>query len=406
MPLFKYKAVNKDKYTVNGQIEAFNKKDAIHKIKEQNLLPFDLQEVRVSFLQKDINIQIGNPIKLQDKIFFLSQFSNLLKAGLGIVDALKIIIDQTTNKHLEKILIDVLSEIRNGNTLYVAFSKYPKEFPKLILEMIKVGELTNTLDKILDQLRVYYEKQYVTSREIKSAMSYPMFLLVASTLVSVILLTFVVPQFQKTFQSAGLELPAITKFVLSTSYFLQNYILHILVGIVLISLSVYIFSKKTYGQKFFSKAYLKIPVLGDVNKKGNLVKISRTLGSLITNHAEVIESLNITKNILTNTVYADIVDKSITYVENGVPLNAAFSDHWAVEPVFSSMLAIGEETASLGTMLNKLADYYDTELEVKVQRLKTMLEPVMVIFLAVIVGTIVLAIMVPMFKMLESGYGF
>ena len=402
MLVYRYKARNRDHYIVSDIIEAVDKGDCVRKLKINDMVPLDVTEIKLASFLKGKDITLTSGVSKQDLVFFLSQFYNLLHAGLSMIESLKIIIDQTNNKYLKKYLIKVLQDIRNGSSLYGAMARQKRVFPKLLVEMIRVGEVIGNLPKVVLNLHDYYQKQTKTSSDIKSALTYPIFLLIATIVVTAFLLITVVPQFQKNFAELGKELPLITRWVLSFSHFMQTKFIFVLLGILLIIIIALVYNQKREGKLFFSTVALKIPIFGQISRKGNLIKIARTYSTLLDNSVNAIEGLEITKNIISNQVYIDVIDKALINVQNGIPLSKAFEKHWAIDPVFSSMLAIGEESATLDEMLSSIAEYYDNEMELTVERLKKMMEPIMIVILAVIVGTIVLAIMLPMFDMMDT----
>ncbi|QVK19183.1 type II secretion system F family protein [Mycoplasmatota bacterium] len=405
MPFYRYKAKNRDHYVVSDILEAVDKGDCVRRIKKNDMVPLEVVEIKLTSFMKGKEVTITSGVSKQDLVFFLSQLYNLLNSGLGIIDCLKIIIEQSENKYLKKYLIKVLQDIRNGSSLYRSMSRQRKVFPKLLIEMIRVGEVIGNLKEVVYDLHLYYKKQTRTSSEIKAALMYPIFLLVATFAVTTFLMIAVIPQFQDTFSEMGKELPSVTRFVLAFSHFLQTKFIFVLLIFALISTLAVLYNRSTDGKMFYSKLALKIPIFGQISRKGNLIKIARTYSTLLNNSVNAIEALEITKNILSNQIYIEIIDRALLNIQNGVPLSKAFEKQWAVDPVFASMMAIGEETATLDEMLASIAEYYDNEMDMVVEKLKKMMEPLMIMILATVVGTIVLSIMLPMFGMMDGGLG-
>jgi type IV pilus assembly protein PilC len=400
MRVFRYKARNREDLVINDIIEAVDKGDAVRKLKNNSLVPLELDELKVSKLGQGLNITLTSGISKKDLVFFLSQLYNLLHAGLGIIDCLKIIIDQTQNKYLKKYLVDMLQDIRNGSSLYDAMLEQKKAFPKLMIEMVKVGEAIGNLEQVIKDLHVYYEKQMKTASDIKGAMMYPVILLVATVAVTVFLMIAVIPQIQSSLESSGQELPAATKIVIATSEFLQSSWLPFFSAVAVIVIGLILFNKTEQGSQIYSKIAINVPIFGKVNRKANLVRISRTFSTLLTNKVNAVEALTITKNTLNNKVFIEIVEKSQINLENGIPLSKAYEKQKVIDPVFVSMLMIGEETATMEEMLGSLAEYYDSEMETQVTTLKKLMEPLMIMILTMVVGVIILAIMTPMFNMM------
>ena len=390
MPVYRYKARNSDKYIITDIVEAVDRGDAVRKIKNINLVPLDVYELKVGSLLKNKDLTITSGVSKQDLVFFLSQFYNLLEAGLTIIDSLKIIIDQTDNKYLRKYVIQILQDLRNGSSLYRSMSKHRRVFPKLMIEMIRVGEVIGKVKEVTYDLYIYYKKQTKNASEIRSALIYPLFLLVAAFLVTLFLLIVVIPQFEDIFRGLDRELPAITRLVLSSSHFVQNHFILIILMIILIVISIISFNRSKQGKMFFSHLSLRMPIFGKINRKGYLIKISRTYSTLLNNSINAIESLEITKNIMANEIYKELIDRAMLNVQNGVPISKAFEKQWYVAPVFSSM------------MLGSIADYYDNEMDSEVTRLQKLMEPMVILVLVGIVGILVLSIIIPMFSMLEQ----
>jgi len=403
MPYFRYKARNRDAYIVTDIMEAPDKSEVVRRIKNNNMVPLDVIELKLTSLLKGKEINITSGVSRQDLVFFLSQFYNLLHSGLSIIESLKIIIDQTQNKYLKKYLINILQDIRNGSPLHKALARQKKVFPKLMVEMVKVGEMIGKIEDVIYDMYIYYKKQLKTTNDIKGAMMYPIFMFVATIGVTIFLLTFVVPTFQSTFAEMGKELPAITQFILNVADFVKTKLIYVVLVLVLFITVALMFNRTDKGRMFYSKLALKLPLIKGIYRKGNLIRIASTYSTLLSNSVNAVEGLDITKEILTNRVFIDILDKASTNIQNGIPISKAFEKHWAVDPVFASMVAIGEETATLGVMLKNISEYYDAEMEVTVQRLKKFMEPIVLIILASIVGTILLAVMIPMFSMMETG---
>lgn len=403
MPYFRYKARNRDAYIVTDIMEAPDKSEVVRRIKNNNMVPLDVIELKLTSLLKGKEINITSGVSRQDLVFFLSQFYNLLHSGLSIIESLKIIIDQTQNKYLKKYLINILQDIRNGSPLHKALARQKKVFPKLMVEMVKVGEMIGKIEDVIYDMYIYYKKQLKTTNDIKGAMMYPIFMFVATIGVTIFLLTFVVPTFQSTFAEMGQDLPGVTQFILNVADFVKTKLIYVVLVLVLFITLALMYNRTDKGRMFYSKLALKLPLIKGIYRKGNLIRIASTYSTLLSNSVNAVEGLDITKEILTNRVFIDILDKASTNIQNGIPISKAFEKHWAVDPVFASMVAIGEETATLGVMLKNISEYYDAEMEVTVQRLKKFMEPIVLIILASIVGTILLAVMIPMFSMMETG---
>lgn len=384
----------------NGIITASSRREAMIKLRNDGIRIIQIDELPDSLLTKDI--MIGNPVKLQHLVIFLRQFSTLLQAGVSVVEATRILSEQTDSKHLAKALKEIEQELREGNPLSAALAKHDHIFEPLFVHMIKAGEISGTVDETLDRLSDYYEKQHHTRQKIISALTYPLVVGFIAVAVVIFLLVGVVPTFVSMFEDFGGELPAITRFVLNASQFMQRFwYLFILLVIGLIIAIVY--ARKNPQTKYYlDYALLKIPVFGKVLQKGVLARFTRTLSSMFSSSVPILQALTMVEKVVENEVIAKVINESRESLEQGRSLTEPMRKHWAFPPLVSHMIAIGEETGSLDTMLNKVADFYEKEVETATDQLKSLIEPIMIIVLAMLVGVIVTAIIVPMFEIFNS----
>lgn len=383
-----------------GIINASTKRDAMLQLREQGIKVIEIVEVEQSFLTKDI--MIGSPVKLQDMVIYLRQFSVLLSAGISIVDATKILAEQTTSKALKKTLTEVEQDLREGNPLSASAEKHKKIFSKMFVNMIRSGEAGGNMDETLERLAVHYEKQHHTKQKIISALAYPLVVGFIAIAVVTFLLVYVVPIFVGMFADFGGQLPLITRIVLNISQFMQSYwwLLFVLAIIILL---LYLVIRNNAETKYYLDMFiLKIPVFGSVLQKAELARMTRTLSSLFSSSVPILQALAIAESIVENRVIAGVINKSITALEEGKSLTEPMQKHWAFPPLVTQMVAIGEETGSLDTMLDRVADFYEKEVDISTDRLKALIEPLLIVVLAGLVGTIVTAILVPMFEIFNQ----
>ncbi|WP_040228958.1 type II secretion system F family protein [Bhargavaea cecembensis] len=399
MPRFQYDGRDR-KRVRRGTIQADTKREAVLKLREQGVRVLDMKELPETTLTKEISF--GNPVKRPQLIMFLQQFSTLLRAGVTIVDAINILSQQVESKPFRRILTEIGDDLKGGGSLSDSMAKHPKAFEPLTLNMIAAGEASGNIDDALDRLAVHYEKSFATRQKVTSAMVYPVVVLVLATGVVIFLLTSIIPMFVEMFESLDAELPGITLFVLGASDFMRNY-WYILVGIVLLLvLGLYLMHRSTQGKYMLDMFILRMPLIGDMMKKSVLATLTRTLSSLFTSSVPIIQAIAMVERVVDNEVIKRVLKQSRDELQRGNSIAGPMTGHWAFPPLIPHMIAIGEQTGSLDKMLAKVADFYEKEVDASTERLKSLIEPLMMIFLAIIVGTIVLAIMMPMFSMYEQ----
>jgi type IV pilus assembly protein PilC len=399
MARFKYSGRDRSG-TRTGTVSASSKRDAIIKLKEDNIRVVDITEVQETALTKDISI--GNPVKLLHFVIYLRQFSTLLRAGVSVVESTRILADQTESKPLRKALLDVEQDLKEGNPFSNAVSRHKKIFTPLFINMMRAGEASGTIDETLERLAEHFEKQHQTRQKIISAMAYPIILLVIAIGVVIFLLVSVVPTFVEMFADFGGELPAITQFVLHASTFMQGFWWVIVLLAILFAGSIMLVRQKKETKYYLDYFLLRVPIFGKMLQKAALARMTRTLSSLFTSSVPILQAMGIVENVVENEVIARVIRQSRDSLEKGQSLTVPMKNHWAFPPLISHMIAIGEETGSLDAMLGKVADFYEREVENSTERLKSLIEPLMIVLLAGLVGTIVTSIMIPMFDIFNQ----
>lgn len=395
MAQFRYEARDMRGRVKKGTIVAPSRRDVIMKLREQRLKVIDVQEVPQTLLTKEITF--GNPVKLQHFVIYLRQFATLLKAGVTIVDATRILAEQTESKALKKSLLRIEEQLRNGQPLSVAMMNDSKIFPPLVINMIRAGEASGSIDETLERLADHFEKVHRTRQKIVSALAYPIVVGIIAVIVVIFLLVGVVPTFVSMFADFGADLPSITKFVLRASEVMQTYWW----GVILLMLLMYgllLLLKKQKKTKYYVDVIvLRMPIFGGMMQKAVLARMTRTLSSLFSSAVPILQALTIVEAVVENEVVARVIRTSRDALERGESLTEPMKRHWAFPPLVTQMIAIGEQTGSLDAMLAKVADFYEAEVEAATDRLKSLIEPLMIVLLASVVGTIVTSILVPMF---------
>lgn len=399
MARFKYAGRDR-KGKRQGTVNAASTREAMVKLKDEGIRVIEMKQIPETMMTKDISL--GNPVKLQHFVIYLRQFSTLIQAGVTVVEATSILAFQTESKSLKKALLDVEQELREGNPLSDAVSKHKKIFNPMFINMVKAGEVSGNLDETLDRLAEHFEKQHYTRQKIVSALAYPLVIGVVAIAVVIFLLVAVVPTFVTMFADLGGQLPAITRFVLAASGFMQSFWwLVVLIIMAIVFLMMYL-KKNKKTKYYFDYVLLRMPIFGNMLQKAALARMMRTLSSLFSSSVPILQAMTIVENVVENEVIAKVIRESRDSLEKGRSMTEPMKNHWAFPPLVTQMIAIGEGTGALDAMLSKIAEFYEKEVETGTDRLKSLIEPIMILLLACLVGTIVSAIMVPMFTMFDQ----
>jgi type IV pilus assembly protein PilC len=396
--MFEYTARNPSGQIQKGQLDVASKDDVNAYLRKNRLILVSVREA-----PKAINISLGGQrVKTRDIVIFTRQFATMINAGLPLVQSLNILAQQTENKTLAAVTKAVVYDVESGNTLADAFSKHPKAFTDLYVNMVAAGEAGGILDTILLRLATFLEKNDALMRKVKGAMVYPGVIITVAGAAIAILLIFVIPTFESMFSSAGLELPLPTRVVIGMSSFLIGYWWAILLGIGGIIFAIRSYYSTPAGRLQIDGAMLKAPVLGDVLRKSAVSRFTRTLGTLVSSGVSILEGLEITAKTAGNRVIHDAVMESRQSIAGGETIAAPLEKSKVFPPMVISMIAVGEQTGGLDEMLSKIADFYDEEVDVAVSALLSLMEPAMIVILGVIVGGMVIAMYLPIFDMMNA----
>lgn len=399
MARFKYEGRD-TKQIRTGIVTAGNRREAIIKLRDDGIKVIDMREIETTTLQKDITI--GNPVKRDQFIMFLRQFSTLMRAGVTIVDTIRILSQQVESKALAKTLAMVEDELRKGNTLSDSLAKHPKIFEPLTINLIKAGEMSGNIDESLERLANHYDKAYQTRQKVVSAMSYPAIVGVLAIGVVIFLLATIVPMFVDMFAGFGGELPLLTQIVMQLSDWTISYWYLIVLAVLALIFAYWLMKRSLQGRLVLDTMLLRMPIFGKIFKKSALARLTRTLSSLFTSSVPILQALTMVEKVVGNEVMSKVVLASRDSLERGGSLTEPMRGHWAFPPLIPHMISIGEQTGSLDHMLLKVAEFYEKEVDAETDRLKALIEPLMIVLLAALVGTIVLSIMLPMFEMFNN----
>ncbi len=395
---FSYVAINKEGKQVKGSIKANNDTDARAQLKKEGLKPITVKSQSV--LTKDIDLGIETKVKTRDLSVFCRQFSSILGAGVTVVDGLRMLADQTENKTLKKALNLTRESVQQGLSLAEAMKRSPKVFDEMFVNMIDAGEQSGSLEVCIDRLGKQYEKTAKLTGQVKSALIYPIAVLVIALGVTLFMSIKVIPEFGTMFASMGTELPLPTKIVMAFSDFIMSkwwLLIIIVVGLIVV---LKLFGTTTAGKKVYGKMAIHAPIFGDLSIKSNSARFSRTMSTLVSSGMGITTALEITGKAMSNIWYKLALQKAKSEVEQGMPLSVPIRQEEEIfPPMVHNMLAIGEETGNVEHMLDKVADYYEEETEVKTKNLTELMQPIMIVILGGIIGLMVLAMYSPMIGM-------
>lgn len=400
MPKYIYRARDPGGKRKRGTLQAFDRGAALAELKRQHLIVTELKEQQDTLWNKDF--QIGNPVKNEEFVVFCRQLATMIRAGISIVDATEVLAAQSESKHLKQALAGVTAELRKGSTFSAATRMYPKVFPSIFIHMVRAGEESGNMDDTLERLAVYFEKAHYTREKVKSAMTYPVIVGVMAVLVVIFLLKYMIPRFQSMFTQLGGELPAITKFTLALSDSVQQHFILWVLSAFLICLGVYMLVKWEKGAYAWDYIKLKAPMFGLLNRKSAIAQLTRTLSSLFASAVPVLQALAIVEKVVGNRVIGATLRECQAALRQGRPLSEPLKKSWIFPPLVTQMITVGEETGSMDAMLSKVADFYEKDVENSVDKLKQLIEPVMILLLAGIVGFIIASIMIPMLSLYKN----
>ncbi|MGH7677769.1 MAG: type II secretion system F family protein [Gemmatimonadaceae bacterium] len=394
MPAFTYTARDAKGELKSATLEAPSREEAISQLKKQRL--------NVIKIDEQTKKKKGGKVSMRDIVIFTRQFSTMINSGLPLVQAMGILAEQSENPNLREITKQVVFDVESGNTVADALRKHPTAFSELYVNMVAAGEAGGILDTILMRLAVFMEKNDALIRKVKGAMIYPGVIMTVAAGAIIVLLVFVIPTFQRMFAEVGIPLPLPTRIVIGMSKILQGYWWAIGAGV----FGLFVMVKRYYatqdGKLVIDRLMLKAPVLGDVLRKSAVSRFTRTLGTLIGSGVSILDGLEITAKTSGNRVIQDAIMESRSSIAGGETISAPLKKSAVFPPMVISMINVGEQTGGLDEMLSKIADFYDEEVDAAVSGLLALMEPVMIVFLGVVVGGMVIAMYLPIFDMVNA----
>jgi type IV pilus assembly protein PilC len=398
--IFKYVARNADGKTVRGRIEANDREVAAQFLKTKNYVNLQLVEYR-SVLSRLNQVSFGKSLKTTQMIFFLRQLGSLLKAGVTILPALELLSLQQDKHRLRLIMFEVYQQVYNGLSLSKALASRPKEFPKLLVLMVEVGEISGTLADTIVAMASYYDRQAKIGGQIKGAIRMPVIYLAAALVIAAGMILFVFPNITGLFASFGdAELPGITKFFLATGDFAAAHALPIFGGgAALLLLLVYLNKHVSAFHRFLVVLTLRMPIAGPLIRMANQILIAGSLSQMMENGINSVTALQTVRSVVTNVVYKDLITKTLAYVDDGWPFARAFEESEFIDPIMARMIATGERTGDVPGLMKNLSIYYDGISEQRVEQIKNAIQPILLLFVYALVGVMIIALMLPMISL-------
>ena len=393
MPGFSYVAVDKRGKEKRGSLEAETRERALEQLKAEGLIPVSVREQGA--LNKEIDFSIGKKVKPRDLSVFCRQFVSITQAGVPMKEALQMLSEQTENKWLKRAISEVLLNVEKGNTLADSMRSQPDIFPPMLVNMVEAGEQSGSLEMAFSRMAVHFEKEAKLKATIKKATIYPIILVIAAIGVIAVMLLFVIPIFIDMFADLDIEMPAITMFVMNSSKWMTSHwyvVLAIIVGVVVAYKLIY---RTTQGRLTIDRIKMKMPLFGKLTVKTACSQFARTMSTLLMSGISTIDALETTSKIVNNIHYTNAMLKAREEVMKGVPLSEPLEASGIFPPMVYHMTGIGEETGNVEEMLEKMADYYDEEVEMTTQSVLAAMEPLIIVFMALVVGTLVIAVISP-----------
>ena len=397
MPGYTYVAVDQNGREKRGRIEAQSSEEVSQQLKKDGLFPVEIKEQGV--LNKDLDISIGAKVKPRDLSVFCRQFVSITQAGVPMKEALQMMTEQTENKWLKKGIAEVLTNVEKGNTLADSMSALPDIFPAMLVNMVQAGESSGSLDTSFERMAIHFEKEAKLKATIRKATIYPIILICAVIGVIAVMLLYVIPIFIDMFADLDVEMPALTMGVMNVSKWTVGHWYMILLVIVAVVAAYRFIYNTDQGRLKIDYIKMKIPLFGKLTVKTACAQFARTMSTLMGAGISTTECLDTCTKIINNIHYKNALQKAKEEVMKGIPLSEPLAASEVFPPMVCHMTGIGEETGNMEEMLNKLADYYDEEVEIATQSVLAAMEPLIIVLMALIVGTLVIAVIMPIATM-------
>lgn len=400
MDSFAYVAIDPSGKEVKGSIEADSEEKASQKLKADGLTPVEIS--KQNMLNKDLSFDIGGKPNARDLSVFCRQFVSMTQAGVTIIDALNMLSEQTQNKKLREAIKNTQVSVEKGETLSDSMNEQKGIFPPLLMHMVKAGEASGSLDIAFERMAIQFEKDAKLRATVKKAMIYPIIVCIVAIGVVIVMLTVVIPNYSSMFEQMDMTLPAITLAVMHASDFIINYWYILIIAIAAIVLAFRAFQKTPNGRHILDSMALKSKIMGPLRQKSTSARFARTLSTMLAAGISLVDAVEITAGTMDNVIMRDALMDAREEIVQGVPLSAPLQKCGKFPPMVYHMVRIGEESGDVEGLLTKLADYYEEEVELATESMMALMEPLIILLLAGIVGLLIGAVMAPMLKMYQG----
>ncbi len=398
---FSYRGKNAGGAVVTGVIAAEDRTEAISLIKDSGVMPVLVEKKKTISLGGSISFM--KRVGLSERIMFTKNMSGMLKAGLPLSRALTVLGKQTKNKYFKSVIEELLATIDKGGTLSDGLAKYPGVFSPLFVSMVRSGEESGGLPQALTEVGINLDKSFELRRKVKGALMYPSIIICAIIIIGILMFIFVVPTLTNTFKDLKVDLPTSTKLVVGLSDLISNHIAFVVLGVIAIAAGIYFSFKLKRTKRMIDYVIVRVPVLGTLVKEVNAARTARTLSSLISSGVNISRSIAITKEVLQNSYYKEVMEEAEVAVERGEAMSGVFKAHTNLYPVMvGEMMEVGEETGKMTSMLLDIAVFYEGEVDAKTKDLSTIIEPVLMIFIGAAVGFFAISMLSPMYSLMDS----
>ena len=397
MTVFLWQGRDRQGKKVKGEIEALSDSMVILSLRKKGLT-----QIKVKKKPKEIQINLPflkGRVPEKNVVVFTRQFATMINAGLPIIQCLEIQSSQQEHKEFKEILEKIKEDVEKGETLAEALRHHPKVFDSLYCNMVDAGEMGGALDIILNRLAFFMEKNMKLKKKVKGALVYPASVLTVAVIVVAIMMIFVIPSFQQMFSGFGAELPWLTQVVVNISHFMRSNVLFMIVGLIALAIAFRQTYKTTKGRAFFDRTFLKLPVFGMLLRKVAVAKFTRTLGTMISSGVPILTSLEIVAKTAGNVIIENAIIATRDSISQGKTIAEPLGDSGIFPAMVVQMISVGESTGALDDMLNKIADFYDDEVDAAVAALTSMIEPMLMVFLGTVLGTMIVAMYLPIFQL-------
>lgn len=402
MPLYRYRVFSGDGEVISGFIEAGAEQEAAEILQERGFSIIYLRHIKEKIKKFKASLKFFKRIKLKEIVIFTRQLSVMTAATLPLVQALRILAQQSRNPSFKKIITDLADEVDGGTKLSVAMSKHPSIFNHFFISLVKSGETSGKIDEVMGYLADELEKDYDLISRIKGAMIYPLFIIFGLIVVGGLMMIFVIPKLTEMLVESGATLPFTTRMLIFTSNFLRNQWWLLLLSFFGLSIFSKIFTKSDVGRKQWDLTKIYLPIFGKLFKEIYIVRFCRSLSTLMSGGVPLTVGLRVSKEIIGNSVFEELVDLTIKEVEDGNPIASVFAKSRMVPIIVSQMMSIGEKTGRLDEVLERIADFYQREINNIVQNLASLIEPIVMLVIGLGVGVMVSAVILPMYQLANT----